>query len=102
MSKNGSSPFLVDISSLNAQWIGLNEKLFGYQEELKFANAVQVFQEFNKPSKPIGPSLVKNLVFGLIGGLFAGYLAALFLQVRKRLRSRNRSRAVRHLQTLNS
>jgi hypothetical protein len=91
-SKNGATPFLVDISSLNAQWIGLNEKLLGYQEELKFSNAVQVFQEFNKPNKPIGPSLVKNLAFGIIGGLFLGYLVSIFLRVRQKLRNRTRAR----------
>jgi LPS O-antigen subunit length determinant protein (WzzB/FepE family) len=94
-SKNGATPFLVDISSLNAQWIGLNEKLLGYQEELKFSNAVQVFQEFNKPNKPIGPSLAKNLVFGLIGGLFIGYVVSLFIRVRQKLRSRRRTRYAR-------
>ena len=94
-SKNGSTPFLVDISSLNAQLIGLNEKLLSYQEELKFSNAVQVFQDFNKPLKPIGPSLIKNLVFGLIGGLFAGYLVGLFLQLRYKIRNRNLARRVR-------
>jgi len=91
-SKNGAAPFLVDISSLNAQWIGLNEKLLSYQEELKFANAVQVFQDFGKPTKPIGPSLMKNLVFGLIGGFFIGYLVSLFMQVRKKLKTRTRAR----------
>ena len=97
-SKNGATPFLVDISSLNAQWIALNEKLLSYQDELKFSNAVQVFQEFNKPNKPIGPSLLKNLAFGLIGGLFIGYLVSLFLKVRQKLRSRTRTRYARQYQ----
>ena len=94
-SKNGATPFLVDISSLNAQWIGLNEKLLSYQEELKFSNAVQVFQEFYKPNKPIGPSLIKNLAFGMIGGLFIGYIVSLFLRVRQKLRSRRSTRYAR-------
>ena len=94
-SKTGASPFLLDISSLNSQWIGLHEKLLSYQEELKFANAVQVLQQFYKPTKPIGPSLLKNLVFGLIGGLFLGYLVALYFQLRKKLEGR---RSVRYYQ----
>jgi hypothetical protein len=89
---SGSSPMLIDISNLNSEWISLNEKLLGYQEELNFTNAVQVLQPFNKPRKPESPKLLKSVVFGVAAGAFIGYLLSLLLYVRGRLRASKKAR----------
>jgi len=80
-----ASSFIIDISTINSQVIGLNEKLLGYQDELKFSNAVQVFHKFEKFEKPVAPKLFKLLVLGFIGGFAIGYLLSLFIFLRKRL-----------------
>ncbi len=41
-----SSSVIVDISAIAIQSISLNEKLLGYQDELKFSAAVQVYHKF--------------------------------------------------------
>jgi len=84
---NGSS-MLIDVSGINTQWVALNEKLHSYQEELKFVNAVQVLQNFNKMRKPEEPKLVKSVVFGLVAGAFIGFIVALLLYVRQKLKNR--------------
>ena len=82
--KNSSS-LMVDVSNINTELINLNEKLLIYKEELKFANAVQVLQKFNKFSKPEsrkGPFL---LTIGAIAGFLLGYIVSLFIYVRRKL-----------------
>jgi hypothetical protein len=85
--KNSSS-LMIDVSGINVQWVGLNEKLMSYQEDLKFIRAVQVLQDFNKLSKPEEPKLLKSLFFGFIIGFLIGYTISLFLYVRNRLKIR--------------
>lgn len=80
--------FMLDISSLHAQKIGLKEKLSGYREELPFVNAVQVLQGFTSSSKPVAPGLFKSLVLGLAAGLVIGYFIAMFLYLRRQLKKR--------------
>jgi hypothetical protein len=88
----GSSSLMLDISSINSQWISLNEKLLSYQEDLKFVNAVQVLQSFNKLSKPEKPKLVTSLFFGLVAGAFIGYILAMIGYLRRKLKVRAASR----------
>jgi LPS O-antigen subunit length determinant protein (WzzB/FepE family) len=83
--KKESSNLLIDVSNINGQWMVLVEKLHGYQEELKFINAFQILQNFDKPSKPEKPKLSYYLFFGLIGGGFIGYLIALFKIIHEKL-----------------
>ena len=85
-SKNpGSTPLLIDISRLNAEWIDLNEKLLNYQEELKFMRGVYVLENFNKGK--LSRSLLKPLFFGLAAGCFLGYLLSLVLSVREKIKT---------------
>ena len=87
-----ASSFIIDISAINSQMISLNEKLLGYQDELKFSNAVQVLHKFEKFEKPAAPKLFKSLVLGLLGGFVVGYLLSLYIYIRKRLSTRARNR----------
>ena len=88
---NGSS-MMIDVSGINTQWIALNEKLYSFQDELKFANSVQVIKKFNKVTKPDEPKLVKSIVFGLFGGAFIGYVIAMIIFIRRKIKSRYAAR----------
>jgi preprotein translocase subunit Sss1 len=88
----GGSSFMLDVSGLNAQWIGLNEKLLALQDELKFVNAVQVLQSFNKISKPESPKLLKTLFFGVLAGGFIGYVIAMIRYLLLKLKARSNER----------
>jgi hypothetical protein len=70
---SGNSSFIVDISDVNVQMVTLKEKLYQYQEALKFVDAIQVLQNFEKYAKPASPRLGILLISGLLGGLFAGF-----------------------------
>jgi prefoldin subunit 5 len=85
-----ASSFIIDISTINSQVIGLNEKLLGYQDELKFTNAVQVLHKFEQFEKPASPKLFKSLVLGFIAGFAFGYLLSLYKYIRKRIKMRAR------------
>lgn len=75
---SNSTSFMLDISRSSAQMIDLNEKLFNYQEDLKFLSGVQVLENFNKgETKRSG--LIKFSLFGMAAGLFVGYMISLFL-----------------------
>ena len=79
-----SSSFIIDVSTITSQVISLNEKLLGYQDELKFSAAVLVFHKFEKFEKPVSPKFLKSVVLGFIGGFAIGYLLSLYLYLRKR------------------
>ncbi len=87
-----SSSFIVDVSNINSQMISLNEKLLGYQDELKFTSAVQVLHKFEKFERPVAPKLFKLLVLGFIGGFAIGYIISMFLYLRKRIAVRAQQR----------
>jgi len=87
--KNTSS-LMVDVSSINTGLIGLNEKLLDLQEELKFSNAVQVLQNFNKFSNPESRKGPLLLTVGGIAGFVIGYIVSLFIYVRKKLIERRK------------
>lgn len=88
--KNTSS-LMVDVTNINSQLISLNEKLLLYKEELKFANAVQILQKFNKLSKPESRRPILLMSAGLLLGFVIGYLISLFLYVRQILIKRKTS-----------
>lgn len=85
-----SSSLMVDVSNINSQIIGLNEKLLSYTEELKFANAVQVLQRFNKFSKPESRKGRLLLTGGAIAGFVIGYIISLLIYVRRKLIDRRK------------
>jgi hypothetical protein len=79
-----SSSIIIDVSTITSQMISLNEKLLGYQDELKFSAAVLVFHKFEKFEKPVSPKLFKLIVLGFIGGFTVGYMLSLYKYLRKR------------------
>jgi uncharacterized protein involved in exopolysaccharide biosynthesis len=89
-----SSSLIVDGFNINKQLIEMNEKLIGYKEDLKFANAVHVLQSFIPARKPSDPKLISLLAIGLI--LFTGlaYLIALFTSVNQQLKKRRLENSV--------
>lgn len=82
------SGFILDVTGVNTQLIALHEKLYSYQEDLRFVNAVQVLQNFDKIRKPEKPKLLSSLAFGLIAGIFIGYFIALYRYVKRKLKKR--------------
>jgi hypothetical protein len=84
-SSQHSSSFIIDISTINGQMITLNEKLLTYQDELKFAHAVEVFHKFEKFEKPLSPKLFKLMVLGFIAGFAMGYLLSVFSYLKKKI-----------------
>ncbi len=87
-----SSTIIVDAAGINRQVVEMNEKLLNLRQELKFANAVQVLQNFSAFSKPTGPRLIVSLFFGLLVFLSIAYIYALISSVNEKLKSRSRLR----------
>ena len=85
---SSSSALIVDASTINRQWIEMNEKFLSLKEELKFSNAVQVLQGFSKFKKPAGPNLFVWLFLGLISCLSVAYIYALCRSTNQKLRNR--------------
>jgi hypothetical protein len=81
----GSSSFIVDISDVNVQMITLNEKLYQYQEALKFVDAIQLLQNFEKYSRPTSPHLLKMIFSGLFGGIFIGFVWSIWKDVKLKM-----------------
>jgi hypothetical protein len=89
---SGSSSYIVDISDVNVQMINLNEKLYQYQEQLKFVDAIQVLQNFEKYSKPASPRLSIMLASGLLAGLFVGFAWALSKNLKSKVAAVSKAR----------
>ena len=87
--KNSSS-LSVDITDINSGIISLNEKLLGYQEDLKFNRAIQVLQTFNKFSRPESRKGALTLTVAGLAGLIIGFFIALFISVRQKLIERKK------------
>jgi hypothetical protein len=85
-----SSSLIVDGSSVNRQWIEMNEKLLAYKAELKFSNAVEVLQGFSKFKKPFNPKLIPWLVMGTGFFLVLAYLVALISSINEKIKLRSR------------
>jgi hypothetical protein len=81
----GSSSFIVDISDVNVQMITLNEKLIQNQEALKFVDAIQLLQNFEKYSKPTSPRLLKMILSGFFGGIFIGFVWSIWIDVKLKM-----------------
>jgi len=86
-----TSSFVVDISTINSLMISLNEKLLGYQDELKFTNAVEVFHKFEKFENPVSPKLFKWALLGLMAGFTVGYVSSLYSFFRQKMTIYHRS-----------
>ena len=85
-----SASLIVDGSSINRQLIEMNEKLLGYKGELKFTNAVQVLQSFNKYQKPVNPKLIPWLIIGLVFFFGLAFLYSVYNSIHTKLKKRNR------------
>ena len=96
---SGSTSLLLDVSNLNGQWVGLNEKLLSFREELRFTRAVQVLQHFTPSEKQESPKLLKSIVISTAAGLFIGYMIAILLSIRQKLRLRTRVMRARNYET---
>jgi len=81
-----STSLMVDISRINAEWIDLNEKLLGYQEDQKFLSGAQVLEDFH-PGKPLRQGLMKFSFLGIAAGGFIGYVISLFLYVLQKIKA---------------
>ena len=85
-----SSSLFVDITAITSGMVTLNEKLLAYQEELKFARAIQVLQNFNKFSNPESRKGPLTLAVAGLAGLVIGFFIALFISVRQKLIERKK------------
>ncbi|MGZ3951829.1 MAG: hypothetical protein ACXVBZ_10555, partial [Flavisolibacter sp.] len=72
-----------------AEWIDLNEKMLGYQEDLKFLSAVQVLENFSRGALT-RKGLVKLTLLGLATGAFVGYIISLLVYVTRRIKKNTR------------
>jgi len=87
-----SSSLIVDASTINRQWIDMNEKFLALKEELKFLNGMQVLQGFSKFKNPAGPNLFLWLFLGLISCLTIAFIYTLFRSINQKLKNRALSR----------
>jgi len=87
-----ASPLIIDVSGANRQLVEMNEKLTGLKEGLAFTNAIQVLQNFEKFSQPVGPHLIPWLIMGLIAFLSLAWVLALFSSIREGLAGRKKER----------
>lgn len=89
-----TSSYIIDVSGITGQMIGLNEKLLGYQEDLRFTRAVQVLHNFAKFKKPQSPKLFKLMVLGLFAGFCIGYIISVYRYIRGKIKQRNNAKAI--------
>lgn len=85
---HSSSSLIIDISTVNRQLIEMNEKLLTFKENLQFANAVQVLQNFSKFKKPDSPNRILWLLVGLVFCLSIAWFIAVVSTVRGKLQRR--------------
>ena len=83
-----STPMMLDISRINAEWIDLNEKLLAYREDLKFSTGVQVLENFDE-GKLARSGLLKFLFLGIATGLFVAYLLSFLVCLRTKIKAAN-------------
>jgi hypothetical protein len=88
---SGQSSIILDISNLNSVMISLNEKLYEYEDVLKFVDAIQVLQNFEKYEKPASPRLSSFLISGFLGGLFIGLSVGIIKYIKSKLALVNKS-----------
>jgi hypothetical protein len=82
---SGATNLLVDISRVNAESVELNEKMHGYEEDLKFISGVQVLGNFNR-GKLTRPGLAKFSLLGIASGAFVSYLLCILLYLGRRIK----------------
>jgi hypothetical protein len=85
--EKNSSALMLDVTGVNRELIDMNEKLLGYQDELK-SSGVQVVQGFLPFNTPVSISLRVLIVLGLIVCLSIAYLVTLAIFVNDRLKKR--------------
>ena len=90
--KKISSSVIVDISGIYRQLIEMNEKMTGYSDGLRFANAVQLLQGFDQLKKPLGPKLTVWLLLGLVFFLSIACVYALIHSINEKLQVQTQKR----------
>jgi hypothetical protein len=93
-SGRASSSVILDAPAITRQQIDLNEKLLSLQESLRFSNAIEVLQSFNKFKKPSGPKLIVWLFIGFVFGLCMAFGLSFILSIRSKLKDRARLRTI--------
>jgi hypothetical protein len=84
--KPSASPLImVDISNLHVQMITLREKLYQNKETLKFVNAIQVLQKFEKFERLASIHRSTLIFLGLLVGLFLGVLLSIAKYLRMKI-----------------
>ncbi len=91
----GTSSLILDISDVNVQMITLTEKLYSNQETLKFVDAIQVLQNFEKYAKPASPRFLTLIISGFFGGLFLGFAMAVFKNLKMKISMLSKARETR-------
>ena len=86
--EKNSSSFMLDIPEVNKEFIDMNEKLLGYQEELKLANGIQVIQGFVPLNTAVSVSLKVMILLGLILCLSITFILAQLHSAWVRLKKR--------------
>lgn len=83
-----NASMIVDNTSLEKQRMEMNEKLSFQKEELQFASAVQVLQQFQPFEKPVRTSWMLYLAIGLFVSWLLAYLIAMSTEINSRLKQR--------------
>lgn len=78
---------LFDPTSINSRILDLTREKLNNQIKLSSLDTIQLIQGFTNFSKPIGPSLLKNVGGGAIVGLFLALITIAFKAFRKAERS---------------
>lgn len=85
---SSTSSLIVDASTINRQWIEMNEKHLSLKEDLKFSNGMQVLQDFTEFKNPAGPNLFLWLLLGLISCVAIAFIYTLFRSINQKLKNR--------------
>ena len=86
--RKNTTPFIIDGSTINRQWVDLNEKLAGLKEEYQFTRSIQVLQNFSRFRQPSGPHLSVWLLLGVIFFVSVAYVFALLRNINLRMKAR--------------
>jgi hypothetical protein len=92
--EKSSTSYMLNIPSVNREFIDMNEKLLSYYEEVKFnSSGIQVLQSFIPLDTPVSISLKVMILLGVILGLAVAFIYASLNSVKQRLKKRASSNA---------
>ncbi|MBD0260108.1 MAG: hypothetical protein ICV83_30690 [Cytophagales bacterium] len=92
---------LGNTGNINYQIMGLHEKRFGIEEQLRFLNDFQLIEPFNVSATPSNPKLLKNIVIGAFLGFVIATGLIIFRLLKRKMRAHQQyavleDRPVRH------